>query len=88
MIVVSVISFLYVLFTKIFNKFLFFEIDDRTHGYIKPFAVLLCAAALLFVVYKALFFIKGLVIKKVGFSNTEVDVLRMQHVYLREGVEV
>lgn len=66
------ISYLYLAKPKTLEKFTFFDIKENYS--LRVFAVLICFLTLFYILYKLMFWIKGVVISKVSFSNAEIEI--------------
>jgi len=70
----GVISFLYLVYPDFLSKFALIEIEGVEIKIAQVLSVLITGIVLYFVLFKLLFFIKSIVIKKVTVSNAEIEL--------------
>lgn len=72
--VVTVLSYLFLFSPEKFNKLSIFAFDQESQNLLKFISSSLCLLALFFLSYKLMFFVKGLVIRKVSFTDAEIEI--------------
>lgn len=72
--VLTFISYLYLFSPDNFTKLSLFSFDKPCRDVAKTLSVTVCIMALLYVSYKMMFIVKGLVLRKISFTDAEIEI--------------